>query len=314
MFKKRFMDQRIGVLMGGLSSEREVSLKSGEAISAALSRLGYQQIPIDVDRDIALTLRREEIDVAFIALHGRYGEDGAIQGLLEVMQIPYTGSKITASAIAMDKIRSHDVFKAHQLPCPATHILEKKMAEDFQISQLPFGLPVVVKPISEGSSIGVSIVKSANEIDNALKLSFQFGSKCMIQNYISGMEVHVGILDKEALGAIEVKSKGEFYDYSAKYVPGMSMHIFPAPLPSLEYQKALDLGLKAHQALDCSAYSRVDLLIDSEMKAYILEVNTLPGMTETSLMPEIARECGIDFDTLVELILEKARTAYGETS
>lgn len=314
MSQKRFTNQRIGVLMGGLSSEREVSLKSGEAISAALARLGYLQIPIDVDTDIALTLRQEQIDVAFIALHGRYGEDGAIQGLLQVMKIPYTGSKLAASAVAMDKIRSHDVFKAHQLPSPATSILSQKEVRDFQISQLPFGLPVVVKPIAEGSSLGVSIVKSADEMDAAFLHAFEFGAKILIQEYISGMEVNVAILDDRAIGAIEIKSKGEFYDYSAKYVSGMSTHIFPAPLPPDIYQNMLDLGLKAHQALRCSGYSRVDLLVDSEMQGYILEVNTLPGMTETSLMPEMARGCGIDFDTLVELILETACTAYGEIS
>lgn len=296
--------------MGGLSSEREVSIKSGKAVSEALARLGYHQIPLDVDRDIALTLKREGIEVAFIALHGRYGEDGAIQGLLEIMQIPYTGSKITSSAIAMDKIAANALFKAHGLPTPHTFVLHREASEGFDPIQLPFELPCVVKPISEGSSVGVSIVLTPNEMDPALSSAFRFGPNVMIQNYITGMEVHVGILNERPIGAIEIKPKGTFYDYTAKYVPGMSEHIFPARLPPENYQKALDLGLQAHRALGCSGYSRVDLLMDSQINPYILEVNTLPGMTETSLMPEMARECGIPFDALVEKILETASTGY----
>ncbi len=299
--------------MGGLSSERAVSLKSGTAISASLARLGYHQIPIDVDRDIALTLKSEHIDVAFIALHGRYGEDGAIQGLLEMMNIPYTGSKLTASALAMNKIASDSLLKAHALPLPRTVVLSAKDLDQFETTQFPIQLPFVIKPVSEGSSVGVSIVKTPTEIKSALELAFRFGTKVLMQTYISGMEVHVGILDEKPLGAIEIKSKGAFYDYDAKYVPGMSEHIFPAPLPAKVYQHVLDLALQAHHALGCSGYSRVDFLIDSEMKPYLLEVNTLPGMTETSLMPEMARECGIDFDALVEKILNTACTEYKDS-
>lgn len=306
MSDKIFMEKRIGVLMGGMSSEREVSLRSGAAISNALARLGYHQIPIDVDSDIALNLQREHIDVAFIALHGRYGEDGAIQGLLEIMKIPYTGSKLTASAVAMDKIASNGLLKAQHLPLPQTFILTQEDAKNIETLSLPITLPFVVKPVSEGSSVGVSIVKTSEETATALENAFRFGSRILMQSYISGMEVHVGILDEKPLGAIEIKSKGAFYDYDAKYVPGMSEHVFPAPLPPDVYQLTLDLALKAHHALGCSSYSRVDLLIDLKMKPFILEVNTLPGMTETSLMPEIARECGIDFDSLVEKILNTA--------
>ncbi|NOY83714.1 MAG: D-alanine--D-alanine ligase [Nitrospirae bacterium] len=311
---KRFLEKRIGVLMGGLSSEREVSLKSGAAISASLARLGYHQIPIDMDADIALTLKREHLDVVFIALHGRYGEDGAIQGLLEIMNIPYTGSKLTASALAMNKIASDGLLKAHGLPLPKTLILTQEETKKIETLQLSIPLPFVIKPVSEGSSVGVSIVKSPEQIKPALETAFRFGTKILLQSYISGMEVHVGILDEKPLGAIEIKSKGTFYDYDAKYVPGMSKHIFPAPLPADVYQHVLDLALQAHQALGCKSYSRVDLLIDSEMKPYVLEVNTLPGMTETSLMPEMARECGIDFDALVEKILNTACTEHEDKS
>ncbi len=298
--------------MGGLSSEREVSLKSGAAVCEALSRLGYTQIPIDVDRDIAATLKRERIEAAFIALHGRYGEDGAIQGLLEIMQIPYTGSKITASAIAMDKSRSYDIFRAHQLPTPDTLILNREEADLSPKKRAPFDFPVVVKPVSEGSSVGVSIVKNSDDFSKALKTAFQYGEEIVIQPYISGMEVHVGILDQKAIGAIEIKSKGVFYDYKAKYVPGMSTHIYPAPLPEKVYKTVLDLAEKTHNVIGCDSYSRVDFLVDKDMNPFILEVNTLPGMTETSLMPEMARENGLDFDLLVEKIIETASTAFGK--
>lgn len=303
---KKFFDKKIGVLMGGMSAERAVSLKSGEAIAAALSRLGYQQIPILVDQNIPETLKRERIEVAFIALHGRYGEDGAIQGLLEIMHIPYTGSGVTASALAMNKIASHDVFRAHQLPLPPAFILEEKMAPHFQIASLDFGFPVVVKPVSEGSSIGVSIVQKEDDMIGALKNAFAYGTKVIIEKYISGKEVHVGILNNRPLGAIEVQPKGAFYDYSAKYIPGLSAHVFPAALPRDIYQAVLDLGLQAHEVLGCCGYSRVDLLLKDGMDPLLLEVNTLPGMTETSLMPEMARGIGIDFDPLVEQILETA--------
>jgi D-alanine-D-alanine ligase len=301
-----FREKKIGVLMGGMSAEREVSLKSGKAIAESLARLGYRQIPIDVDPDAALLLRREGIETAFIALHGRYGEDGAIQGLLEVMRIPYTGSGILASALGMDKVASHNAFLSHGIPVPPFFVLTEKEAADFRPNRLPFGFPMVFKPVSEGSSVGVTIVSAAGEIDAALKAAFQYGPRILIEKYIAGMEVQVGILGTEALGAIEIRPKTKFYDYTAKYVAGMSEHFFPAPLPSKVYRQVLDSGLQAHRVLGCSGYSRVDLLVDREMNPYVLEVNTLPGMTETSLLPEIARGVGIDFDALVERILETA--------
>lgn len=307
MALKEFLGKKIGVLMGGMSAEREVSLKSGKAIADSLARLGYRQIPIDVNAEVASVLRREGIDTAFIALHGRYGEDGAIQGLLEVMRIPYTGSGILASALGMDKVASHNAFLSHGIPVPPFFVLTEKEAARFRPAQLPFGFPMVVKPVSEGSSVGVAIVSEAGEIDAALKEAFKYGPRILIEKYIAGMEVQVGILGSEALGAIEIRPKTKFYDYTAKYVAGMSEHFFPAPLPSKIYQEVLDRGLLAHRVLGCSGYSRVDLLVDREShNAYVLEANTLPGMTETSLLPEIARGVGIDFDTLVERILETA--------
>lgn len=292
--------------MGGMSAEREVSLKSGRAIAASLDRLGYTAVPIDVDSEVAQALRAERIEIAFNALHGRYGEDGAIQGTLEVMRIPYTGSGILASALGMDKIASHDLFQSHGIPVPPFQVLTEEALSGFRADGLSFGFPVVVKPSMEGSSVGVTIVSGPGEIDSALKEAFQYGPRILIEKYISGMEVQVGILGSKALGAIEIRPKTKFYDYTAKYVPGMSEHFFPAPLPADVYQKVLDWGMKAHHVLGCTGYSRVDLLVDRQNHPFVLEVNTLPGMTETSLLPEIARGVGIDFDALVERILETA--------
>ncbi|MCG3111456.1 MAG: D-alanine--D-alanine ligase [Candidatus Manganitrophus sp. SB1] len=302
----QFLGKRIGVLMGGMSAEREVSLKSGRAIAASLDRLGYTAVPIDVDSEVAQALRAERIEIAFNALHGRYGEDGAIQGTLEVMRIPYTGSGILASALGMDKIASHDLFQSHGIPVPPFQVLTEEALSGFRADGLSFGFPLVVKPAMEGSSVGVTIVSGPGEIDSALKEAFQYGPRILIEKYISGMEVQVGILGSKALGAIEIRPKTKFYDYTAKYVPGMSEHFFPAPLPADVYQKVLDWGLRAHHVLGCTGYSRVDLLVDRQNHPSVLEVNTLPGMTETSLLPEIARGVGIDFDALVECILETA--------
>lgn len=295
--------------MGGLSAEREVSLKTGAAVTAALERRGCQVIPIIVDAEIPKVLGREKIDVAFIALHGRFGEDGAIQGLLEIMRIPYTGSGIAASSLAMNKISSRDIFHAHRLPTPPSQAFFKSEAEAPHPDRLPFGLPAVVKPVSEGSSVGVRLVATPEEFENAVQGAFYFGPSILVEKYIAGKEVHVGILNEKALGAIEIRPKGAFYDYSAKYIPGQSRHIFPAPLPAEVYETVCDLGMRAHRALGCRNYSRVDLLLDKENHPCLLEVNSLPGMTETSLMPEIAQGVGMSFDDLVEAILETASSS-----
>ncbi len=309
MSLEQFIGKRIAVLMGGLSAEREVSLKSGAAIVASLKKQGLTVFPIDVDLNVALALRSEKIDICFIALHGRYGEDGALQGLLEMLKIPYTGSGVLASALGMNKALSRQIFISHGIPTPPYLLVTEKETLFFLKETLPYplsGYPIVVKPISEGSSVGVTIVKGPSEIEAALREAFRFGPKVLVEQYIAGKEVHIGILNQEALGAIEIRSKTTFYDYTAKYVKGMSEHIFPAPLPPAVYGEALAMGMKAHLALGCSGYSRVDLILDHDFKPYVLEVNTLPGMTETSLLPDMARGVGISFDELVAKILETA--------
>ncbi len=306
--------KKIGVLMGGLSAERDVSLKSGEAVLKALKDMGYNAAAIDVGRDLAEGLKQEKIEFAFIALHGRYGEDGAVQGMLEIMGIPYTGSGIMASALGMNKIFSKKIFEFHKLPVGPSMVLEKKDLEsevrrqksEDRSQRMGFGFPIVIKPVAEGSSVGISIVSEEKGLKDALDLAFKYGKEIIIEKYIKGREIQVGILGERALGAIEIIPKRQFYDYEAKYTPNMSEHIFPARLPEKTYNEVLELGLKAHRVLGCRGYSRVDMLIDSDSRPFLLEVNTLPGMTDVSLLPEIAKGVGIDFNRLVEMILMEA--------
>ena len=299
-------NKKIGVLMGGLSSEREVSLASGTAILKALLEKGYNASGIDVGRDVAEKLHDQAIGLAFIALHGKFGEDGAIQGLLEVMGIPYTGSGVLASALGMNKTISKKVFKSQGfLVGPYEVVYAGSMDRaDAVLEELKF--PAVVKPHAEGSSVGVSLVFRKEEFAPALKLAFQYGNEILIEKFIKGKEVQVGILGDRALGAIEIVPKRAFYDYEAKYEQGMSEHFFPARIPDEVYARTLDAGLAAHRALGCRGYSRVDFIIDESGAPYILEVNTLPGMTSTSLLPEIAKGAGISFPDLVEEIVRLA--------
>jgi D-alanine-D-alanine ligase len=299
-------NKKIGVLLGGLSSEREVSLASGNAILKALREKGYQPAAIDVDRDVAAKIQEHGIEAAFIALHGRFGEDGAVQGLLEVMGIPYTGSGILASALGMNKTVSKQVFRSQGLLVGPYEVIYDGDAGKVgaNIEQIRF--PVVIKPHAEGSSVGVSLVFSKEQVAAAVELAFRYGNEILVEKFIKGKEVQVGILGDRALGAIEIVPKSAFYDYRAKYEKGMSDHFFPARVPEATYQRTLEAGLAAHRALGCRGYSRVDFIIEESGAPYILEVNTLPGMTATSLLPEIARGVGIPFPDLVEEILRLA--------
>jgi len=297
--------KKIGVLMGGLSAEREVSLKSGAAVHQALMARGYNAVAIDMGRNLAAVLVQEKVEAAFIALHGRYGEDGCVQGLLELLQIPYTGSGVLASALAMHKLYSKQTFaSAGILTAPFHHF---RRGEQVRLTDLAFGLPLVVKPVQEGSSVGVSIVREEGQLDAALASAFRHDSEILVEQYIKGQEVQIGILDDRPIGAIEIVPKNEFYDFEAKYTDGMAEHIFPARLESALYEKAQQIGLAAHLALGCSGYSRVDLLVTDAGESYVLEVNTLPGMTALSLLPEIAAKgAGLPFEALVERIIESA--------
>lgn len=301
--------KRIGVLMGGLSSEREVSLASGGAVLNALMERGYDAVGIDVGRDIAERLRTEGVAVAFNGLHGKYGEDGAVQGMLEMLGIPYTGSGILASAVGMNKVLSKTVFRSCGLRVGLFQVVRRGDLPALADAKAAIGLPLVVKPSCEGSSVGVSIVRAEQEFGPAAELAFSYDRDILVEQYIGGKEVQVGVLGGNALGAIEIVPKDTFYSYKAKYEAGGSEHFFPARVPRDMYERALDAGLLAHRALGCRGYSRVDFIIDENGVPYILEVNTLPGMTATSLLPEIARGAGFSFPDLVEEILRLALEA-----
>ena len=297
--------KKIGVLYGGLSAEREVSIKSGAAVHQALVAQGYNAVVIDVGRDLPIVLKSEGVEAAFIALHGRYGEDGCVQGLLELLQVPYTGSGVLASALAMHKLYSKQAFAACGiLTAPFRYF---RRGETVRLAELPFGLPLVVKPVQEGSSVGVSIVKDENQLEGALELAFCHDDEILVEQYIKGQEIQVGILDDKPVGAIEIVPKNEFYDFESKYTAGMAEHIFPARLEPTLYEKAQHVGEAAHRALGCKGYSRVDLLVTATGDCYVLEVNTLPGMTALSLLPEIAlKGAGLSFEVLVSRIIESA--------
>lgn len=293
--------------MGGMSAEREVSLNSGRAILEALRGLGYEAFPVEADEKLAGRLAEERIEVAFNGLHGRLGEDGAVQGLLEMMRIPYTGSGVLASALAMDKAVSRKIFLQNGLPVPRHIILNRVREKTVDPGQLPFPFPIVVKPSQEGSSVGVTIVQEPENIPQALEKAFAYGEEILLEEYIRGREIQVGILDDVPLGSIEIVPKVQFYSYEAKYTEGLAEHCFPAPLPRADYERSLSLGLEAHRLLGCEGATRADMLYKEGGQFYILEVNTLPGMTALSLLPEIARGRGISFPHLVERILLGAR-------
>lgn len=305
MTREEVKTKKIGVLMGGLSAEREVSLKSGAAVLQALRDRGYDAVAIDVDRNLAQNLAKNLVEVAFVCLHGRYGEDGAVQGVMELLGIPYTGSGVLASALAMNKIYAKKMFEASGLTVAAYRVLRR--GESVDPASLGFDLPVVVKPSQEGSSVGVSIVRKPADLATALTTAFGYDEEILVEEFVRGREIQVGILDDRAIGAIEIVPKGEFYDYEAKYTDGMAEHICPPVLSEETYLQVLAAGESAHRALGCCGYSRVDFLVTEAGECYLLEVNTLPGMTALSLLPEIAQKvAGIGFADLVERILVNA--------
>lgn len=295
----------IAVLMGGWSNEREVSLTSGGAIAKALRENGHTVKEVDVTRDIAKLTQdlTPKPDVAFIALHGTGGEDGVIQGVLETMQIPYTHSGVTASAIGMDKMMSRKIFDYAGLPTPVSKVIS---VSDLKKGH-PMSVPYVVKPIAEGSSRGVYIIRDLTG-PVAFDPSWPDSKMILIEEFIDGREIQVGVVGNKAIGAIEICPVQGFYDYEAKYTDGKAVHKMPAPLADSAYAKALDIGLKAHLALECHGVSRSDLMYDEKKdQFYLLEINTHPGMTPLSLLPEIAAHSGISFNQLVDWIVENAK-------
>jgi D-alanine-D-alanine ligase len=302
----RQMKQRVvGVLLGGHSAEREVSLRTGAAILAALGRLGHRSVGIDAGRDLAQALVRRKVDVAFIALHGRGGEDGTVQGLLECLGIPYTGSGVLASALAMDKKQSKWVFRAHGLPTPDFEVLARGAHRGWPLERLE--PPVVVKPVCEGSTVGMSVVRTRGALARALATAFRYDAEALVEAFVPGRDLTVGVLGDTVLPAVEMRPRGGFYSYRAKYTAGATEYLVPAPLTTRQLARTQKLALAAHRALGCRGASRVDFRLDAGGRPRLLEVNTIPGMTETSLLPKAAAVAGIGFDELVGRILADAR-------
>ena len=299
--------KRVGILMGGLSSERDVSLRTGEAVFEALHERGHDVVKVLVDRDIDRVLRQAPIDVAFLALHGSYGEDGCIQGLLELLGIPYTGSSVMSSALAMDKLKSKQLFRLYNVPTPPYYSVSAEQLERLEEIHGSFGFPAFVKPRSQGSSVGAGKADHMAALRERCAEALRFDEYALVERYIAGREVNVGLLDGKALGAIEIVPKGGFYDYKSKYQSGGSEYHLPARLSPTRYKGVLNLAERAAQALDVRGAIRVDLLVTEGENEYVLEVNTLPGMTKTSLLPKIAEGAGIGFADLCEAILARAR-------
>jgi D-alanine-D-alanine ligase len=293
-----------------MSSEREVSLKSGEGVARALIGREHDVRVLDLDDGLYSSLLSFRPEMVYIALHGAYGEDGRIQGMLEIMGLKYTGSGVLASAVALDKVLSKKLFGLAGIPTPRWALACK---EDWDkglvdLGQFDFlGFPMVVKPSREGSSFGMSIVRERKGTEAALRKAFACDREVLLEEYIAGKEITVGVLGNECLEylpPIEIVPKNEFYDYESKYAPGGSEHIIPARIPEEVLVDVGQLAVAAHRAIGCRAFSRVDLMLDQDNRPYVLEVNTLPGMTETSLLPDAARAIGLDYADLVEKILQ----------
>ncbi|CAL4326278.1 D-alanine--D-alanine ligase [Buchnera aphidicola] len=302
------MNKKIAVLLGGTSSEREISIKSGRAVLKSLLKSGFQAYPIDLQSYSIIQLKKETFDKAYIALHGKGGEDGSIQGVLEYLKIPYTGSGIMASSISIDKFRTKLLWKSIDLlTVPDIYITKKNKASLYFSERqkiLELGLPILVKPNSQGSSIGITLVSSIEEIDSAIQKAFKYDDNILIEKFIEGKEYTVSILNNQVLPSIRISTKHYFYDYNAKYKSSSTQYFCPSGLNITQEKELKKIVISAWKILGCTGCGRIDVILDQENKFWLLEVNTIPGMTKRSLLPISAQEVGISFDELVLLILE----------
>lgn len=305
------MADKIAVLLGGTSAEREVSLQSGSAVLAGLKEAGIDAHAFDPHNQSVLELKAQGFDKVFIALHGRGGEDGTLQGLLEFLELPYTGSGVMASAITMDKLRSKLLWQGADLPIAPWVALHRRdfatgLTDALVERVAALGLPVIVKPSREGSSVGMSKVDSADALPAALERAFEHDEEVLVEKWLSGPEFTVAILGEEILPSIRIQPAGTFYDYEAKYLSDETQYFCPSGLIEQREQELQALVLQASQVLGCSGWGRVDVMLDSDGQFYLLEVNTSPGMTSHSLVPMAARQAGMSFSQLVVRILELA--------
>ncbi len=300
----RFSGARIGVFLGGISAERSVSLRTGAAVAAALRRNGHDVREIDIREDWLGTVRDAGVDAAFIALHGRFGEDGCIQAACELARLPYTGSGVAASAVAMSKMLGKRMAAAAGVPCPPDEVYEGSAIAGAKPP--PFGFPLVVKPDREGSTVGITIVRSAAEWEGALEAAARHDSRVLAEGYVAGREITVSIVNGRVFPAIEIIPKSGFYDYHAKYNKGETEYVIPVPMERDILQRAAEYTRRVAQALRLRGAARVDYRVDRAGNVFFLEANTIPGMTETSLLPKAARFDGMPFEELVEEILSDA--------
>jgi len=297
LFKEKKL--RIGVLMGGFDSERAISLRSGRAVIKALSGSGFPVKSIDIRDAKTIENRIARIDFAFICLHGKYGEDGTLQRWLEQHHIPYSGSGPRASKFAFDKALTKRIFLRHKIPTPRFI-----SCRDIRTIKNTLAYPVVVKPCKEGSSVGISVAKNAKEFEKALKIASKFDPRVLIEEYISGREVTVGVLGRKALPVIEIVPKDHFFSFSAKYKDVETKYILKPKFTSNQLRLIQNTAIKAHNAIGCSGFSRVDIIYSRSGKPLVLEINTIPGMTERSLLPKAARQAGISYTRLCEKMIE----------
>ena len=295
---------RVAVLLGGKSAEREVSLKSGALVLAALRARGVDAHAFDPAEHGLEALIAGRYERAFIALHGRFGEDGTLQGALEWLGLHYTGSGVLGSALAMDKLRAKRLWMAEGLPTPPFEILDAK--SDFRATVKRLGLPLMVKPVNEGSSIGMSKVRAAGDLEEAYALAVNYDRAVIAEKFVEGTELTAGILGEEALPLIKLETPRDFYDYQAKYVADDTRYLIPCGLPAAKEREVQQLCLRAFRALACSGWGRVDLMLDRAGEPWLLEVNTVPGMTDHSLVPMAARAAGLSYEDLCMRILESS--------
>lgn len=306
------MSKKIAVLMGGRSLERDVSLKSGQRVYEALRAKGFNVVKLDVDENLVINLRQNPVDLVYIALHGKYGEDGTVQELLEILGIPYTGPGVFSSMVGFDKALAKKIFSRKEIPTPPYFTLSagcfREMgaagALDRVVDEL--GLPIVVKPAGQGSALGIKIAHNAEELPGALIGALSYDDKVILEKFIKGTEVSVSVIGDDkprALPVVEIKTKNEFFDFDSMYSMGKTDYFIPARLDEKLTKKVQEIAVEAHTVLDCRDVSRIDIMVSEEGEPYVLELNTSPGMTETSLLPMSAAADGIDFPDLVEMLV-----------
>lgn len=310
--KSFFEGRKIGVLMGGTSGEREVSLRSGKMVYESLIRQGFRAVTLDLHEDAIGTIQGAAIDIAFVVLHGRGGEDGTIQGVLEQLGIPYTGSRVLASALTMDKVMSKKILLSEGIPTPEHLVLDREwdVERARKEAESTFGYPLVLKPVNEGSSLGVTIAHDRSQLEKACRADWNSFEGLFVERFVDGECITVGVLGTgktaRALPVLHLIPKNEFYDYEAKYTAGMTEFVCPAELDDRITERAQELAVRSHRVLGLRGFSRVDMQASREGEVYVLEVNSIPGMTELSDLPAEARAVGMSYDQLVSEILSSA--------